>query len=646
MPNLKAMASLHPSYLMRDQEKAPLLVHDLSKSLTVPPENYNLQPSLQDVQRFAEKYRTFAFDIETNRWTNEVLMVGLCARATEAMVVPFKGAYWTELKKLFARAENVIGHNCVQFDLPILHENGVTIGEGVEVWDTMLMQHLCFPAFPHDLEFTGSLFCSKPAWKDDKESFETYCARDTDVTYQCWTQLLPMVKQHKMLDLYKYTQVPLGKICKLMGDTGIKVDTSQIEVVRTRIQGEMVKLEEGLPERLKTHKVAKQRRVVAPEGTLSAKTGKPVKYIMEPVEEEVTPWRSQTQIEKYLYTDLALPVQTHLKTERVTTGKDALERLYRKTKDQSIKSIQQLRKLDELMTTFCKEQMLKIDRMYPHFLVHGTKSGRLSSADPNLQNIPEAARVIYVPSHEGWKLLEVDYSGIENKLTAYFAHDQRRLERFILDPKFSEHKHAVEVFFGIPYDEVEKDNDKDAPYGKAKRIVHGCNYGMGAQKISKMYDMDLKEVQRLLTLWKTEILDTTRWQAQCAEQAKRTGFLRTVFGRMRWFYTAAYYTEALSFLPQSSAADVIFRAMIGLMYERIKWPEELARKVCQVVEPLPQPARLLLQVHDALLFECPGNLVDQVIATVKKVMEQPWPELGGMGFSATFKVGDNWWECA
>ena len=640
---LVALPTLHPAYIMRDQSMIPVVIHDLKKSLVKPPEDYTLYPSIEDVRAFRAK--KFAFDIEMNfhdGWKT-ITMVGLSAEGTKAICVPFRGTYVEELKRIFADAEECIGHNSVQFDLPRLANNGITVSANCVLWDTMLMQHLLQPDLPHSLEFVGTLFTNKGAWKAEKEqNEELYCCRDVDVTMQIFPILKAMLKQQNLEKLYHLTQVPLAKICKLMQDTGFKLDPTQITKARKVVQADMAKLEKDLPEHMRTHDVIKNKREPAPKGTLSEKTGKPIKFISVRIAESKIPWRSKKIVEKFLYEELELPVQLNLKTQRVTTDKIAMDKLYRKTKNPSLYAIMKLRKLDELLTTFMKEKLIDVDRMHPSFNVHGTASGRLSSSGPNLQNVPESARYIYVPSRPGMKIVDVDYSQIENRLTAHFANDEERLARFVNDPKFSEHKHAVNVFFGIPYDEVIKDNDKDAPYGKAKRIVHGTNYGMGARKICNMYDMDFKEVKKMIEAWKRENAKTTSWQELCTAQAKQRGYLTTPFGRRRWFYTMSYYTESLSFLPQSSAADVIFRAMIGLMYERIGWPLDKVNQVVEIAQPIPKSVNLLLQVHDSLIFECPEEDVDALIAVVRRVMEQPWRELGGMSIPIGVQVGDTW----
>src|SRR5581483_10470211 len=119
----KAIATLHPAYIMRDQTYFPVAVNDLMKGLVPPPEYYTPFPSIDDVRQF--KFKQFAFDIETNRWTGEILCVGLCARASFAICVPFRGEYISELKRIFREADVLVGHNCLQFDLPILRDSDV-----------------------------------------------------------------------------------------------------------------------------------------------------------------------------------------------------------------------------------------------------------------------------------------------------------------------------------------------------------------------------------------------------------------------------------------------------------------------------------------------------------------------------------------
>lgn len=668
----RVIPTLHPSYISRDQTMIPIVVNDLKKNTVVPPEFYNITPSIEDLRDFTAT--DFAFDIETQWGTEQITLVGLCATPFHVIVVPFTGAYVQELKRIFSAAKVVYGQNIISFDLPVLENAGVRLSSDCVTWDTMLLHHLLFPQFSgesgstdedagrkssggHGLEFIASQFTNKPAWKEVGRKTEKYWERrnaiDTDVTLQAGRVLVPMARQEQLVDLYNYVQIPIARICQKMHEIGIKIDPTRLAEVRDELLKEIADGELRLPETLRGYDKAKRRKVPAPEGTTNAK-GKPVKFLWEPYTERVSPWRSPKNLQKFLYTELALPAQRHPKSKKITTDKGAIEKCLRilrrenRTADvQGLTAYQKVKKAATLISSFCKEDMMVgVSRMYPHFNVHGTSGGRLSSTDPNFQNQPEKARYMYVPDHSDWKFIEVDYSNIEPRLTAYFANDTERLARFST-PGYNDHKYTTSVFFDIPYNEVVKDNDKDAPYGISKRINNGLNYGMGAIKIANTFDMDLKVVKDCIFKWKQLNAQTESWQKETAEKAKADGYLTTPFGRKRWFYTSSYYTESLSFLPQSSAADIIFRAMISLMHERVNWPVENVQKIIQVIHPLPKPARLHLQVHDSLLFGCPGDLVDECVSIIQRVMQQPWPELSNTVIPIDVKVSEkSWAECS
>lgn len=662
----RGLATLHPAAIMRDQTMFPIVVNDLMKGLIPPPEFYTPFASVEDVATF--KHKRFCFDIETNGFTKEIVCIGLSVKSNFAICVPFKSAYIPELKRIFREAEEVICQNGIAFDLPILKYNGVEISGECQIWDTLLMHHLCFPQFSkvelssdldakstgggHDLEFLGTQFTSKPAWKHEKGVLQIYCCRDVDVTYQAWVQLIQLLKAENLLDLYNSVQVPLAKICQLLHATGIKIDPNKIKEARVKFLEEIAREEEYLPERLRSFDQPCRKRRPAIDGELD-KAGKQRKFVLEQSSKRIVPWRSTVSKQNYFYLPcleggLGFEPIIDPKKLTITTGKIAIAKIVsrlrrdsRLDEARSVQAIGRLNKLDELITTFAKEDMAKVARQYPHFNVHGTASGRLSSSNPNLQNIPESTRFLYVPSHPGWKIIDVDFSNIENRLTARLADDTDRLNRYN-DPAYSDYKILVTRAYDIAYEDVVKDNDREAPYGKCKAIVLGMNYGLGAKKISNMYDMDLKEVHHLVNTWKKEIPQTILWQQRTTELAKEQGYLVTPFGRKRWFYTQNSYTESLSFLPQSCAADVIFRAMIALMYDRIGLSKESALKLIPTVHALPYPARLLLQVHDSLVLESPPELVSEVTGILKTVMQQPWSQLRNIVIPISIKVGDSW----
>lgn len=116
----RVMPILHPSYLLKDQSYIPSTISDFQKGIQTPPEFYITEPTMEEVQAF--QFRKFAFDLETNGFTRQIICVGLCGEAHHAIIVPFRGPYIKELKRIFENAEEVITHNGIAFDMPIIME--------------------------------------------------------------------------------------------------------------------------------------------------------------------------------------------------------------------------------------------------------------------------------------------------------------------------------------------------------------------------------------------------------------------------------------------------------------------------------------------------------------------------------------------
>jgi uracil-DNA glycosylase family 4 len=319
----RVVGTLHPSYIMQyGQGMIPVVISDLKKGTNIPPEYYNLAPTLDDVASFRSK--RVCFDIESDIKTGKTTLVGLSDRPFHVMVVPFRGAYIKELERVFREADEVIGHNIISYDLPHLKDEGIEIRQECQIWDTILMHHLVQPDNDHDLEFVSSVFTQKPAWKHLMgQNMPLYCARDVDVTFQIFQQLLPVLKQQNLLDLYEYTQVPLAKICHLIETTGIHTSGKAADEARKKILVQIAEKELLLPEELKPYDKSIRVRQAAPAGTIG-KSGKPIKFIHVGGVERVIPWRSPDRVKKYLYGTLELPEQFDAKSKRVTSNKTAL----------------------------------------------------------------------------------------------------------------------------------------------------------------------------------------------------------------------------------------------------------------------------------------------------------------------------------
>lgn len=641
----RVIGILHPSYLMRDGAMIPATISDLCKGTQIPPQYYNTKPTVEDLEGFDA--RELVFDIETNRFTQQITMVGIAdaRRAYHVDVVPFHGAYIPQLKRIFLNAEAVIGQNIIGFDLDRLKDAGVITHSDAQIWDIMLMHHLIQPDAPHDLEYIASIFTQMVAWKHlNVVDMAWYNGCDVDATAQIYSQLHLLLKQFDLERLYKLVQVPLAKICKKMSETGIKVDPNKIRSAREKFLAEFNELEKQLPKELQPYDKTTRVRRPAPAGTIG-KSGKPVKFIHIAGTERVAPWNSPDACKKWLYETMQYPKQLHPKTKKVTASKSALERLYRKTKNPQLQTLQKLQSLDTLLSTSLKEEDKNepVTRIHANFLLHGTNTGRLSSSNPNMQNVTQRARYIYVPSFADWVFVEADFSSLENRLAAWYAGDTDRLAR-LSQPGFNEHRWLASKIYGIPESEITKEMWQ---YQRGKNTNHGCDGAMGPRKLAMTYDIPEKEARELIFKWREINQKSAAWQERVGNEAVKNGILTNAFGRKRWFWSQSSYTEGIRFNPQSTGADICFRAMISLCYEQIGWPIELAAQVVSILCPLPKPARLILQVHDSLLVECPYNLREEVIKCMETAMTQPWPELAGFSIPVDIKTGnpgDSWGE--
>jgi uracil-DNA glycosylase family 4 len=641
----RVIAILHPAYLMRDSAMIPATISDLTKGVQIPPQHYNTKPTVEDLEGF--NARTLILDIETNRFTQQITMVGIAdaRRAYHVVVVPFHGAYIAELKRIFLEAEELVGQNIIGFDLDHLATAGVKVNPSAQIYDIMLMHHLIQPDAPHDLEFIASIFTQMVAWKHlNVVDMAWYNACDVDATAQIFAQLRPLLKQFNLEKLYKFVQVPLAKICKMISETGIKVDPNRIHAAREKFLAEFNDLQNQLPDELKPYDKTIRVRKPAPKGTLG-KSGKPVKFIHVPGIERVEPWNSPKCVEHWLYTTMSYPKQLHPKTKKVTTSKSALERLYRKDKNPQLDALKKLQSLDTLLNTSLAEgeKNEQVTRVHANFLVHGTNTGRLSSSNPNMQNITPRARYIYVPSFADWCFVEADFASLENRLAAWYAGDDERLAR-LSQPGFNEHRWLTSQIYNIPESEITKEMWQ---YKRGKNTNHGADGAMGPRKLAMTYDVPEKEARELLFKWREINHKSAEWQERVGNEAQRNGILTNAFGRKRWFWSQSSYTEGIRFNPQSTGADICFRAMISLYYERIGWPVELALQSVSVLSPLPHPARLVLQIHDSLLVECPYNLREEVVECMRRAMTQPWLELAGFSIPVDIKSGnpgDSWAE--
>lgn len=517
------------------------------------------------------------------------------------------------------------------------------------------------------------------------EAYRLYNARDTDSSFQINEQLDVLLARWGLEHTYWNVSVPVSFVCRDMSDRGLRIAPERISELREELGIKIRDLEGSLPDGLRPYEQAIVKQVQAPPGTYKARDkvckgvrklphdpvtltflapgsslqcsscGREVasgklallKRIKVPGTKVIRPWNSSAQVMAYAR---GKGLKIRIDRKRGTASADVNTRKIWGRTAPEFQVLDKLKDYNTLRNNFAKESLSTLDRMYFNLLVHGTKEGRFASSgkrkgiDLNIQNQPAEFRKIYMPEHQDWCFIELDYSGGENWLTAWLAKDTERLER-LGQPGYSEHLELAKMIFGLPASASKEDamawKGMDA-YDIAKHINHGSNYGMTHVKFREYCESENvffseKECKEILAVRERMNPGTARWQRATIEAAKRDGYLRNAFGRMRWFSTRSIATEALAFLPASSLADIIIRAMIGHFPRRFG-PECSALALSATGELY--PAWLLsIQVHDSLVLQGPEPDSRPQALRTKSIMEQPWPELEGFSLSVECKIG-------
>lgn len=323
---------------------------------------------------------------------------------------------------------------------------------------------------------------------------------------------------------------------------------------------------------------------------------------------------SPKQLGVALFEDLALPCKKKTKSG-YSTSADVLESL--KNQHPVVSMVLQYRTLSKLNSTYC-EGLLKVigddGRIHSSFNQTETRTGRISSTEPNLQNIPvrtELGREMrkFFTAREGWVLVDADYSQIELRVLADISGDKNMIDAF----KNNQDIHAITAsqVFNMPLDFVTGEMRS-----RAKAVNFGIVYGIGAYSLAKDIGVTNKEAKNYIESYLKHYSGIDKYMHDVVEKAKDTGYVETVFGRRRYLpelsasngMTRAFGERVAKNAPiQGTAADIIKIAMI-------KVDKRLTEENLE--------ARLVLQVHDELIVECPSHESMRVAMILQEEMEK------------------------
>ncbi|MCJ2147322.1 DNA polymerase I [Bacillus sp. B19-2] len=421
---------------------------------------------------------------------------------------------------------------------------------------------------------------AKQAVPDEKELAD-HLARKAKAISLLREKLLDELEKNEQLDLFEALEMPLAHILGEMESIGVQVDVDRLKKMGEELSAKLAEYEK------KIHESAGETFNI----------------------------NSPKQLGVILFEKLGLPAVKKTKTG-YSTSADVLEKL--RDKHVIIEDILHYRQIGKLQSTYV-EGLLKVikkdsHKVHTRFNQALTQTGRLSSTDPNLQNIPirlEEGRKIrqaFVPSQKGWLMFAADYSQIELRVLAHISKDKNLIEAFTNDMDVHT-KTAMDVFH------VSEEEVTPAMRRQAKAVNFGIVYGISDYGLSQNLGITRKEAAAFIERYFHSFQGVKEYMEETVQEAKQKGYVTTLLSRRRYIpeltsrnFNLRSFAErtAMNTPIQGSAADIIKKAMIDMA-------DKLKEKNLK--------AKLLLQVHDELIFEAPEDEIKVLEKLVPEVME-------------------------
>lgn len=530
---------------------------------------------------------------------------------TLAILEPFKAFFeHTEIEK--------IGHN-LKYDLKVLKNYELNVN--APLFDTMIAHYLVNPDMRHNMdvlaetyldyspqsitELIGKKGVNQGSMRDVAVEKQTeYAVEDADITFQLKDYFEKEMLAAQTMDLYKKVELPLVKVLTAMECEGINLDVPFLEELSKNLTVDIQKLEK----------------------TIFDAAG------------ETFNLASPKQLGPILFDKLKLvdkPKKT--KTGQYSTAEDVLS--YLAKEHPIVSDILDWRSLKKLQNTYVdalpKEINPETGRVHTIYNQAVAATGRLSSNNPNLQNIPirtargQQVRKAFVPRDDQHVLMAADYSQIELRIIAALSKDEGMLAAFLNNEDI--HQATAAKVFNVPLEEVTR-----TQRGNAKTVNFGIIYGVSAFGLSQQTDLNRTEAKELIDTYYATYPKLRNYIQEQVDFARDNGYVTTVLGRRRYLkdinsqnavVRGAAERNAVNAPIQGSAADIIKLAMIAIQskLESENWK-----------------AKMLLQVHDELVFDVPKEEVEALQKMVKNEMENAFlldvPLVVDMG------IGTNWLE--
>ncbi|RSK30259.1 DNA polymerase I [Hymenobacter metallilatus] len=571
-----------------------------------------------------------SFDTETtglDTMTARLVGLSFCWLPGEAYYVPVPSddhaaaqALIDEFQPFFAAAHiTKVGQN-IKYDLTILKHYKVQVSG--PLFDTMLAHYLLEPDMRHNMDVLAETYLHYtpvpitdligPKGKNQKTmadlppaEVKDYACEDADVTLQLKHVFEPMLKEVGLLDLLNEVENPLVPVLADIEYEGVKIDSSAMGEYSAELQGYIVDIE----------------KQIFSEAGQEFNIGSP-KQLGEVLFDKM---------------DLGRGKIKKTKTGQYATGEEVLSQL---AADAPIAGlILEHRQLTKLRSTYVEalpQLVCELDgRVHTSFNQAVTATGRLSSTNPNLQNIPirtEKGREIrkaFVPRDADHLLLAADYSQVELRIMADFSGDKTMIEAF--RQGLDIHTSTASKVFHVPLDQVDGEMRR-----KAKTVNFGIIYGISAFGLAQRIGISRKEATEIIETYFEEFASVKQFMDESINRARELEYATTLLGRRRYLRdinsrnaTLRGYTErnAINAPIQGTAADIIKKAMINIHEWLIQ--EKLGTK-------------MILQVHDELVFDAVQEEVEYITPKIKELMATALLLPHGVPLEVEVGTGRNW----
>ena len=593
------------------------------------PHEYTLVESaaqLREVVAEVGRYEEFCFDTETTGFdifNDRIVGLSLAVEPFKAWYVPFKEENtpeYAEIVRPLFENERIakIGQN-IKFDLMVLRRLGIEIRG--RKYDTMILHYLLDPESRHNMNALSERYLnykpieietligkgSKQLTMDlvNVERVKEYAAEDADVTLRLKQVLYPQVEEIGLQHLYFEVEEPMIAVLADIEMAGVRIDTGALAVYAVELNRKLGELEAAI-------------RTEAGEPNLNI--------------------NSARQLGEVLFAKMRIAEKPKMtRTKQFCTDEDYLQSFARKHR--IVDLILEYRGVKKLLSTYVEALPQLVNRttgrIHTSFNQAVTATGRLSSTNPNLQNIPvrddmgRRIRKAFIPSDDDHLLLSADYSQVELRLMAHLSGDESLISAFEHGEDI--HTATAAKLFNKPLGEVTPEERR-----RAKTANFGIIYGISAFGLSQRLEIPRKEAKEIIDGYFASYPKVKEYMDNVVAKAKEEGFVSTIFGRRRYLNDISSHNavarglaerNAVNAPIQGSAADIMKIAMINV---HRRFAAEGIR------------SRVILQVHDELVVDMLRSEQERVTAIVTECMESA-AQLK-VRLIADAGVGDNWLE--